>query len=461
MKRRIIGALFSIAIAVIILLLPAPAGLDPIGHRALAIIALAVGFWAADVLNTGITAVLALGLLVAVKVPPATALSGFSSSAFWILISVLFFGRAMEKSGLAKRISYRILLVFRPTYSGITFAFLVIGFVLAFGIPSMTVRTAIMVPIAWALVQTLKLPLPSRGSALIILSTFQMAVLPGCAILTGALWGPYLTGLYNSLKLPLTWLGYARVMAVPTVVMCILVLIANRIAFAPESSAPTTRDIVREQLSNLGTMSRAEKMTGLVIGLSVLTWVTQPWHHVPAEAIGMLALALLFATGVLIPSEIGTGISWGLALFVGGVLSLSTVITTFKISAWFGSFIVPAIRPFASNPWLLVTSIAFVVFVMRFIDPVGFITIGVVFLSLQGFVAARGIDSLVLVGAMLIPVHIFWFTYQNIWIVITDGVTGRQAYTDKDRFRSATIYGVVSLLTLWFSVGYWKLIGVL
>jgi anion transporter len=461
MKRKIIGAVVSIAAAAAILLLPTPSGLDPVGHRALAVIVLAVGFWAADVLASGVTAVGALGLLLAFKVPASTALAGFSSSAFWILISVLFFGRAMEKTGLARRISYRILLVFKPTYNGIIFAFLVIGVILAFGIPSMTVRTAIMVPIAWAIVQALQLPLPSRGSALIILSTFQMAVLPGCAILTGALWGPYLTGLYNSLKLPITWLGYAKVMAVPTLLLCVLVLVVNRIALAPESGAPTTREIVREQYRKLGKMSLAEKMTGLIIGLSVVAWVTQPLHKVPAEAIGMMALTLLFAAGVLVPAEIGTGISWNLALFVGGVLSLSAVITAFKISAWLGKFIVPAITPFTANPWFLLTAIAFLVYAMRFIDPVGFITIGIFFLSLREFITARGMDSLVLVGAIFLPLHIFWFPYQNIWTVITEGVTGKKAYTDRDRFKSATLYLVASLLALWISIGYWKLIGAL
>ena len=85
----------------------------------------------------------------------------------------------MDKTGLARRIAYRILLVFPPTYAGILWRSCCIGFVLTLGIPSMTVRTAILMPIAWALVQALGLPLPGRGSALIILSTFEMAVLPG------------------------------------------------------------------------------------------------------------------------------------------------------------------------------------------------------------------------------------------------------------------------------------------
>jgi hypothetical protein len=100
----------------------------------------------------------------------------------------------------------------------------------------MTVRIAIMMPIAWALVQSLPIALPSRGSALIILSAFEMAVLPGCAILTGSLWGPYLTGLYASVKLPLSWLGYAKVMALPTLIWCVLILLANRVALSPGAS---------------------------------------------------------------------------------------------------------------------------------------------------------------------------------------------------------------------------------
>ena len=54
---------------------------------------------------------------------------------------MLFYGFAMKKTGLAERISYYILSLFPGTYGGILTAFFVIGFILALGIPSMTVRT--------------------------------------------------------------------------------------------------------------------------------------------------------------------------------------------------------------------------------------------------------------------------------------------------------------------------------
>jgi len=217
MSKQAIGSIAALVLASVIQLQPSIGQLAPIGQSALAIIAFAVVLWVTDVLNVGITAILALGLLIIAGVPSGVALGGFAGGPFWILVCVLFFGTAMDKTGLARRISYRILLTFPPTYAGIVFAFMLIGFVLTLGVPSMTVRTAIMVPIAFALVQAVGLPLPGRGASLIVLTSFEMAVLPGCAILTGSLFGPYIIGLFQTAELSLTWLGYAQVLALPTV----------------------------------------------------------------------------------------------------------------------------------------------------------------------------------------------------------------------------------------------------
>ena len=115
---------------------------------------------------------------------------------WWILAAVLFYGCAMKSTGLAQRISYYILSLFPATYTGIQFAFFVIGVVLAMGIPSMTVRTAIMVPIAWAVIQSLDIKPGSKGSALIILTTVEMAVVPGVGLLLSSLNGPVIQSVF-------------------------------------------------------------------------------------------------------------------------------------------------------------------------------------------------------------------------------------------------------------------------
>jgi di/tricarboxylate transporter len=461
MGRRTIGVLAGLLLGGLVWFWPSVGTLDPLGQRALAIIVGGVVFWATDVMNAGITAMMVLGLMLAAGIPGSVALSGFAASAFWILVSVLFFGYAMDKTGLARRIAYRILLVFPPTYTGILFAFLTIGFVLTLGIPSMTVRTAILMPIAWALVQALGLSLPGRGSALIILSTFEMAVLPGCALLTGALWGPYLSGLFANQNIPLSWLEYAWVMFVPTMIWCVLVLVGNLLVLRPDGQLGVTRTLAAGELAKLGAMSRTERVTAAVVAISILAWATQPWHRVPPEAIGMLALTALFAGGVIAAPEIGTGIPWHLALFVGGMLSVSTVITTYKISGWMAGFIVPAVAPAAGQPLFLVTVIALGVMAMRLVDPVGFITIAAFFLALAGVTPAWGISPLVLAGIVILPLHPFWFNYQNIWIVMTEGITKKHAYTDADRIRLASVYALATVVALWIAVGYWRITGII
>jgi di/tricarboxylate transporter len=456
-----LGAAAGVVVAAVIKLLPSIGPLDATGQSALAIVALAVVWWATDVLNAGITALLALGLLMIAGVPSSVALSGYATGAFWILVPVLFFGTAMEKTGLARRISYRILLLFPPTYAGILSAFMLIGFVLTLGIPSMTVRTAIMVPIAFALVQAVGLPLPSPGAALIVLGAFEMAVLPGCAVLTGSLWGPFIAGLFATAQLPLTWFGYARVMVLPTVVWCGLLIAANLVVMRPSGTTVMNREAARAEIAKLGRMGRPELFTAVNVSTAIAAWAAQPWLRVPPEAIGMVALAALFAARVLGPADIGTGIPWALALFIGGMLSVTTVMTAYRINAWLGSFIVPAVQPFVGNPFSLVLALSGAVAAVRFLDPLGFITIAAFFLPLAAFVSGAGVSPLVLLAIILLPVHVFWFNYQNIWVTMTEGISKKSAYTDADRMKLATVFFVVTIAALWLAVAYWRLMGVL
>jgi di/tricarboxylate transporter len=404
---------------------------------------------------------MALALLIVAGIPASVALSGFSASAFWIVVSVLFLGHAMDQTGLARRIAYGILLAFPATYTGMLFAFFVIGFVLAFGIPSMTVRTAIMVPIAWALVKALGIPLPSRGSALIILSTFEMAVLPGCAILTGALWGPYLAGLFASQNLPISWLGYAKVMAIPTMIWCVLILVGNRLTLKPREELTVGREVIAGELRKLGPISRPELYTAVVGAVSLAAWTSQSWHRLPTEAVGMIAMTALFAGGVLKTSDIANGISWPLVLFIGGQLSLASVMTTYKISTWLAAPMVSLLGSVAGSPMLFVVLLAIGVMVLRFLDPDGFIAIGAFFLALVGVAPGWGFPPLVLAGIIILPLHVFWFSYQNIWIIMTEGMTKRMAHTNGDRVRLALVYAIISIMSLWIALGYWKLVRVI
>lgn len=441
--------------------LPTPQGLSHMAQLVLAITAFTVVLWAAQVMNSGVASVLLMALLILAGVPVPRVFSGFGGGAFWTLLAVLFYGFAMKKTGLAERLSYYILSLFPGTYGGILTSFFVIGFVLALGIPSMTVRTAIMTPVAWALVQSLGLPNRSRGSALIILTTVEMAVVPGIAFLYGSLTGPVVVAAFEAKKLPITWLGYAEVLTFPTLLLCVLILVGNQIILRPEAPLKASPTFAKDRLRALGAFKRPEWITGLVVLFSIVFWATDSYHHLPAFLIGMIAMAVFYMAGILRDEDIGTGVSWTLLLFIGGVFSLANIVQDYKITDWLAGYFVPVVEQIEFSVVLLTILMAVGMYILRFLDPSSFIAVSVLFLSTVGVTMAAGIPPLVLMAPIILASAPFWVSYQNFWLAMAEGLTGNQAFTASERVRLANAYAGFTLIALAVGVGYWKLIGVL
>ena len=460
-RKRTGGALLAVLAGGLIWMAPTPQGLTPVGQAVVAILVFTVILWMFSVLDNASTALLMLALMMLAGVKPEHALGVFASSAFWILLVVLFYGFAMESTGLAKRLSYMILSWFPPTYAGVLGAFFVIGLILSLGIPSMTVRTAILVPIAWALVQTLGLKPRSRGSALIMLSTVEMAVIPGCATLYGSLWGPVIVRLFNTQGYELQWVPYATALALPTVVWSLLLLLGNWLALRPEKELTVGRDFASSERARMGKMTRHEKITSIVVAVSIVYWVGGNWHHQPPYLVGMLALAVFAASGILKEKDFGTAVSWPLVLFLGGIFALPDIVKENQVADWLTGYIVPAVESVSGNPLVLVMGMTIAMFALKFTDPGGFFGMTVLFLPISSLLRDSTISPIVLIAAVLFAGHPFWVSYQNIWIAMLEGMTGNLANDGAHRVRLAHVYFLVSLFTLTLSVWYWRALGLL
>src|SRR5262245_13114200 len=251
-RLKLGGLLVAIVFGLALHLLPLSHGLTPPARVILQITGFTVALWVFQVINPGFVSVLMVGLMLVAGVRPPGVFSGFSAGGFWVLLCVLFYGFAMQQTGLAQRLSYYLLALFPGTYTGVMAAFLVIGSVLALGIPSMTVRTAIMVPIAWALVKSVELPPRSRGPALIMITCVELAVFPGCAFLYGSLYGPVVDQIFHARQLPISWLSYAEVLTLPVLATCVALIFLNRLALKPDAPLDVGANFGRERLQSLG-----------------------------------------------------------------------------------------------------------------------------------------------------------------------------------------------------------------
>lgn len=464
----------AIAVALAVAFMPTPAGLSRTAQLVLAIIAGTVILWAAEVMNNGVASLLMMGTMMAIGVAPLTtvpgaappgvsgALSGYSDGAWWTLLVVVYYGFAMKKTGLAERIAYYILSLFPGTFAGILSAFFLIGLLLSLGIPSMTVRTAIMAPIAWSLVQTLGLAPRSRASALIMISVVEMAVVPGLAWELGSLNGPVVVSMFAAKKIALTWSGYAQIMMVPTLIMCGLILLLNLTLFKPEAPIRASREFALGKLRALGAIQRKEMITGLVVLASIGFWVTNPtYNRLPTFVVGMFGMAVLALAGVIQDQDIGTGISWTLMLFLGGIFSLTHIIPQYKITDWIAGILVPRVQPLVGTPILLLVVVALMMLALRFIDPSAFIVMPLIWTPLVDAVSGGGVPPLVLAAPVLLMSAPFFLLYTNFWMAMADGMSGKQAFSKGQLFYIGSLYAVAGIVATVVGVFYWRIIGVL
>ena len=139
--------LLAVAVFLVIMLMPAPAGLTEHGQRALAVMLLAVILWATEAIPVPVAGVGGVLLLVLVGAVPelGPALYGFSQPVAYFLVGILTLGLAVQQSGLAQRMATWLMRGAqgspRLLYIQMLFSFAA----LTFALPSASTRGAIMV----------------------------------------------------------------------------------------------------------------------------------------------------------------------------------------------------------------------------------------------------------------------------------------------------------------------------
>lgn len=105
------GIIVTVILAVIIWLANPFSGLSAQGHGVIAVTLIALAFWIFRPPTlpyfAGGAILMAGGLLV--KLPLNVVTAGYVSPALWVLIPALYFGFALAKTGLGKRICYGVL----------------------------------------------------------------------------------------------------------------------------------------------------------------------------------------------------------------------------------------------------------------------------------------------------------------------------------------------------------------
>ncbi|MDP7423874.1 MAG: SLC13 family permease [Rhodospirillales bacterium] len=309
--------------ALVLLLMPPPQGIEPIMMKAGAVIILAIGMWATAIVPSYFGSLIFLFAAVVLAVaPPKVVFSGFHAGAMWLVFGGLVFGLGVKQTGLDTRLVRSLLTHFPKIYIGMIYGVFWVATSLALIVPSASGRVALLVPIMVALAKKLGFGEESKGRTGLILAASLGTMVPAFNILPANVPNMALYGAADSvLNIQLT---YADYFLLNFPVMGVFALVVY-----PALIAMLFRDTPRHpgHQEKIAAWAGDEKRLLLFLTIALLLWITDSLHGIsPAwVALGAAILCLLPRIGMLPPNVLGGEINYGPLLFLAGVIGLGAV----------------------------------------------------------------------------------------------------------------------------------------
>ncbi|KXA97101.1 hypothetical protein AKJ39_03710 [candidate division MSBL1 archaeon SCGC-AAA259J03] len=456
LRRRMLFFAVSVVVLVVVSVIPAPDGLSLRGQRALGILAFVAVLWVTETFPLGLTALFGAMLLPVLGVlPPADSFAGFGSTALFFLIGALSFGIAMQKTNLHKRIALRFIGRVGKSSSRLILSICLLGGILSWTMPEHAVA-ALLLPILIGIVEAGGIDYRQNfGIALFLALTYGTSVGSMGTLLGGARNVLAIGIMENFSNISLSFVDWA-VAGIPiAVVLMFVTFFTLRIVYPwEEIDAGKIRSELREEVEEIGPMSRDEKKAGLIFASAFVLW------SIFATTVGLATIAIgglvaLVITRTITWRDIEQEMPWGIIFLYGGAVTLSQALR----SAGSVEFLANGLMGFIGQKPLLIVAIFLVT---------------VVYLS--------QVMSNTAATAIILPITIsslieFGYPAQLGGYLIAMGAamafmlpiatpSAAMAYTSgyievRDLIKAGAILNVLGIITfLTFGLGWWKLLGI-
>jgi Di- and tricarboxylate transporters len=443
---------------------PAGSGLGPASMIFMGIFACALIYLVTNVVADYIVAMFFLSAFAIFHVAPfKDVFASFASTGTWLMVGALALGAAAYKCGLLKRISFWTMRIFPETFRGQIMALLSAGLIISPLIPSVTAKATIMAPLSRSISETLGFKPHSKGASGLFSATMISSYAVGNSFLSGTLMAYTMVLLLPAnFRADITWTKWFLAALPWMVVLMVLSYFAIMILHKPSEAVNIPSGYARKSLEELGPMTRDEKVVGIILVTTLILWMTQSWHNIDSALVAFVAGALLFVLGVLDRKDFREKIPWDAFVYISGILSIASLISTVKVDKWIGQMLGGVVTPLLSNMVLFIIVASVVVYIVRLavISQVAALTIFL--LILNPLAVTAGIHPWV-IGFILIGAALCWNTsYQSTtYISAWSSVGGDDFITHKEALPMATAFLIISIIGLIACIPVWKMMGMI
>lgn len=347
----------AIILFIIVMLIPTP-GLSYSGHAAIALLIFAVIMWATEALHLAVTSLIILFIQPIIGVASFdNAVIGFANPIIFLMIGGFIIAEAIRKSGLAQRLTYTMLNKLGTSPSRSLFvAVFSTGLLSAF--IENVVAFAMLLPIIKEIIPLMGVDSPEKGK-----SNFAKAMVLGASY--GSLAGGFGTEIGtapNLMAAAYTHIPFVNwmVFGFPLAIMLMLVIWKGLgwIFPAEVKGIIGGKETITSKMETLGSMSRIEKITLVILLFTIGLWVTTGITGINSYSVALIGAVLMFAFKIIDWKDAQKNVDWGLIVFFGGALSLGAALLNSGAANW---MIHDILGLFGSNPSTLVIMLVLMV----------------------------------------------------------------------------------------------------
>jgi len=347
MNKNLRNGLIAVIVGLIIWFIPTPAGLKPQAWHLFAVFTATILGFILQPLPIGAVAFIALGAAALLKVmSPAEILVGFGDVTMWLIVSAFLFAKGFIKTGLGKRIAYKIMGAIGDSSLKLGYAMVLSDLVIAPATPSNTARAGgIMYPIVRSLASAFGSE-PGESSrkigAYLMKTTFQGNCITSAMFLTSVAPNSLCAAMAMQVaKVDLGWGTWALAGIVPGLIgLAITPYIIYKI-YPPEIvKTPEAKEIAHRELEKMGPMSFGEKVVAGVFVLALVLWATSSFTNLNATVVAIACVGIMLLGQAIewkdVLEEKG---AWDTLIWMGGLISMAGALNKVGLIAWFAKLV--------------------------------------------------------------------------------------------------------------------------
>ncbi len=368
-RRQMVGLILGPLLFFLMLFLPAPAGMTPVAQKMAAIALLMATWWMCESIPIPATSLLPIALFPLLGIMSTQkATAPYASHLIYLFMGGFIIALSMQRWNLHRRIAMNIINAVGFSPGRLIFGFMIATATLS-AFVSNTATTVMMMPIGLAIIthvvdegtreglhQQIDFSPEQFAFGLnLMLGIAYAASIGGIATLIGTPPNTVLAGyLQKTYGYEITFVDWLKV-GVPLVVVMLplcwlwLTKVANPMKL---KKVPGGRDLIKEELREMGSMNTGERWTALVFALTALGWIFRKQlgflfpdpKMVTDAAIAMTGALVLF----LIPISLkknqfvmdwhwAAKMPWGVLILFGGGLSLAGGFKSSGLAEWLGN----------------------------------------------------------------------------------------------------------------------------